>query len=186
MTPDTKAKLSPATVALHWIIGLVVIVLLAVGIYMAKNEVHALYPWHMSIGQLIFFFALAQVILRLKKGWPEPVQQYSRAERWLARAVHYLLLLGVLLMPIFGFTMAAMSGNGVFFFGVELVAPNPDPANPGEVIALNGSIAKLAHEAHEYLGFTLVVAVLLHIAGAAKHHRIDKDGTLRRMLGKRV
>ncbi len=39
---------------------------------------------------------------------------------------------------------------------------------------------------HEYTGKTLIAVISLHIAGALKHHLIDKDGTLRRMLGARV
>jgi cytochrome b561 len=37
---------------------------------------------------------------------------------------------------------------------------------------------------HEIAGWTIIVAISLHIAGAIKHHFIDKDNTLRRMLGK--
>jgi cytochrome b561 len=40
------------------------------------------------------------------------------------------------------------------------------------------------HETHEIAGWTIIVAISLHIAGAIKHHFIDKDNTLRRMLGK--
>lgn len=39
---------------------------------------------------------------------------------------------------------------------------------------------------HEYTGKSLIAVISLHIAGALKHHLIDKDGTLRRMLGARV
>ncbi|MED5488196.1 MAG: cytochrome b/b6 domain-containing protein, partial [Pseudomonadota bacterium] len=39
---------------------------------------------------------------------------------------------------------------------------------------------------HFYLGYTVIVALLLHIAGALKHHFVDKDGTLKRMLGKTI
>lgn len=186
MSSDTRSKLSRTTVLLHWIVGIAVMGALTVGVYMVRNKVGALYPWHMSLGQVIFVFVLAQVIWRLKNGWPEPVREYARAEQVLARTVHYVLLIGVLLMPVFGFLMAALGGNGVAFFGLELVARNPDPANLDKVIPLNGPIAGFAHTAHWVVGYSLIAAVLLHIAGALKHHLIDKDGTLRRMLGAKV
>lgn len=186
MQTDSRTKLSPTTLCLHWLVAVMVMGELTVGAYMANFEVYALYPWHKSFGQLIFLIVLLQVIHRLKNGWPTPVSEYSFAERILARGVHYLLLVGVLLMPVFGFLMSALGGTGVAFFGLQLVARNPDPINVTKVIPINGPVADAMHTAHGILGYLLILAVLLHIAGALKHHVIDKDGTLRRMLGAKV
>lgn len=186
MQIDSRTKLSTTTVFLHWLVALMVVGALTVGVYMVNLEVYALYPWHKSFGQLIFLIVLVQVIRRLKNGWPPAVSEYSMAERMLARGVHYLLLIGVLLMPVFGFLMSVLGGNGVAFFGLQLVARNPDPANVSKVVPLNGPLAELMHSAHGLLGYVLILAILLHIAGALKHHLIDKDGTLRRMLGTKV
>ena len=82
--------------------------------------------------------------------------------------------------------MSAMGGHGVALFGIELVARNPDPINPKEVIALNAGIAKFAHTFHGLGGNILIAGVVLHIVGAFKHHIMDKDGTLRRILGAEV
>lgn len=186
MNVDTKTKLSRTTIFLHWLLAIMVMVMLAVGVTMAEAEIYSLYPWHKSFGQLIFLIVLVQAVRRLKNGWPEPVSTYSHVERVLARSVHYLLLVGVLLMPVFGFLMSALGGNGVAFFGVQLVARNPDPADLSKVIPLNAPAAELMQGAHGILGYLLILAVLLHILGAFKHHLIDKDGTLRRMLGDKV
>lgn len=186
MNIDTKTKLSRTTIFLHWLLAIMVIIMLGVGVTMTEAEIYSLYPWHKSFGQLVFLIVLVQVIRRWKNGWPEPVSTYSLVERVLARGVHYLLLVGVLLMPVFGFLMSALGGNGVAFFGVQLVARNPDPANLSKVIPLNGPLADLLHTAHGVLGYLLILAVVLHILGALKHHLIDKDGTLRRMLGDKV
>jgi cytochrome b561 len=35
---------------------------------------------------------------------------------------------------------------------------------------------------HELLGFALLTLVTLHVVGALKHHLIDRDATLKRML----
>ena len=186
MNNDKKNQLSRTTVLLHWIVAIGVMGMLAIGVYMVKNQAYALYPWHKSFGQLIFIFATAQIIWRFKNGWPEPVREYLRIEQLLARTVHYLLLMGVLMMPVFGFLMSVFGGNGVDFFGLEVVARNLDPANLEKVIPINGAIAGITHTAHGLLGYLLIAAIALHIAGALKHHVIDKDGTLRRMLGKKV
>ena len=160
--------------------------LLATGIYMKENEVFALYPWHKSFGVLIATFIVLRVIWRIKAGWPSPVRNYTSIEKLLSKIVHYVLIIGTVLMPISGFIMSAMGGHGVDFFGMELVARNPDPADPKEVIALNGTLAGIGHNIHEFAGIAILVGIILHVVGALKHHIIDKDGTLRRMLGAEV
>lgn len=186
MTPDTREKLSPTTVFLHWVVGLTIIGLLAVGVYMAETETFALYPWHKSFGQLIFVFVLLRVIWRIHNGWPTPIREYLPIEQLLAKVVHYVLLIGTVLMPLSGFIMSAVGGNGVEFFGIEIVARNPDPADPKKVIAHSEAIAGLASAIHQWVGYTLIAALVLHVAGALKHHVVHKDGTLRRMQGQRV
>ena len=54
------------------------------------------------------------------------------------------------------------------------------------MIPINGPFAGTAHETHEIAGKVMFVAFLLHVVGALKHHFMDKDGTLKRMLGKRI
>lgn len=186
MKLDTHSQLSANTLALHWIVGVMMIVLLATGIYMEENEVFALYPWHKSFGVLIALFVVLRVIWRIKNGWLSHVSDYTSIEKLLSKVVHYVLIIGTVLMPISGFIMSALGGHGVDFFGMELVARNPDPADSQEVIALNGPLAGIAHNMHHYAGIAILVGVILHVIGAFKHHIIDKDGTLRRMLGARV
>lgn len=186
MKSDTPQKLSKTTVALHWIVGLSMIGLLAVGQTMEIFEIYALYPIHKALGFLIFFVILARVLWRFKNGWPTPVSEYQKHEQVLSKLVHWVLLLGTIFMPISGFLMSAVGGHGVDVFGLEIVARNPDPINAGKVLAHNADIAGAAHEVHDILGKVMMAAVVLHIAGALKHHIADKDGTLRRMLGKPV
>ena len=186
MQQDTQSQLSKKTVSLHWFIAIVFISLLATGIYMEQNEVYALYGIHKSIGVLIFAFAIYRIIWRLKNGWLSTVGSPFPTAHNLAIFVHYLLIIGTVLMPISGFIMSAAGGFGVSVFGLELVAFNPSPSNPQEALALNESLAFVGHVMHSLGGKVLIVAVLLHIAGALKHHLVDKDGTLQRMLGKEI
>lgn len=186
MKLDTPEKLSHNTLLLHWIVGLLMIGLLASGVYMTEAEVYALYPWHKSLGVLIALFVVLRVAWRVRNGWPKAVGDYSSIEKLLSKLVHYLLLLGTVLMPLSGFLMSAMGGHGVELFGLELVARNPDPQNPQEVVPLNGALAGVAHEVHFLAGYAIIAGVVLHVVGAYKHHLVDRDGTLRRMLGAEV
>lgn len=186
MHTDTQTKLSAKTVTLHWIVAVMMMTLLATGIYMEQNEAYALYPWHKSFGILIALFVILRVLWRYKTGWPPHVRDYTNWEKTLSKVVHYLLIIGTVIMPISGFMMSALGGHGVELFGLELVARNPNPANPQEVIPFNGTIAGIAHELHGLAAYVIIAGVILHIAGALKHHVIDKDGTLRRMLGANI
>ena len=186
MNLDTSTQFSRTTVFLHWIIAISIIGLMAVGIYMENTSNYSLYPWHKAIGFLIFFVILIRVIWRVKNGWPTPASNYSAFEHSLAKLVHWVLILGTLLMPISGFLMSSLGGHGVDVFGWEVVAFNPDPENPQKALAHNGQIAGFAHSVHYWLGNILIAAIALHILGALKHHIIDKDGTIKRMLGKSI
>ena len=186
MSADTQTKLSTTTVRLHWIVAIMMICLLAVGIYMAETKTYALYDWHKSFGVLIVVFVLWRIYWRMKNGWPTPVRDYPSHEKMLSKLSHWLLIIGTLLMPMSGFIMSAIGGHGVDFFGIELVARNPDPVDPTKVIPHNGPVAGTAHTMHNIGGYVIVAALVLHIIGALKHHISDKDGTLRRMMGDEV
>ena len=183
---DNQQQFSKLTVTLHWVVALGMIGLLSVGIFMAETETYFLYPIHKSIGVLLFFVILARVVWRVMNGWPKPVGDHQKWEHTLAKLIHWVLIIGTVLMPISGMLMSGAGGHGIAVFGVELLARNPDPANAQAVLALNITWAGIGHEVHEWLAYILVTSVVLHIAGALKHHVLDKDGTLRRMLGKAV
>ena len=89
-------------------------------------------------------------------------------------------------MPLSGVLMSGFGGHGLQFFGLELMASNPDPANPAKVLPVHGAIADAAHQLHGILGNVIIAALILHVLGACKHHFLDKDGTLKRMLGRKV
>ncbi len=181
---DTREQLSPTTIALHWIIALTIVCLLAVGFYMSMYEAYGLYALHKSIGICIFAVILVRVIWRIKNGWPVPVRDYPTWERRLARLTFWVLILGTLIMPISGFLFSGAGGFGVEVFGLTIAPANPDPIDPTKVIPYNEVVSDIGHEVHESVGYILTIALLLHISGALKHHLIDKDRTLLRMLGK--
>lgn len=183
---DSKVKLSGVSVALHWIVGVTMIVMVTVGVYMTDFEVYELYPIHKSVGMLIFIVILMRVIWRLKQGWPEAASEYKAWEQSLSRLVHWVLIIATVIMPISGMLMSGLGGYGLEIFGLELLAATPNPDEAGKMIPINGPFAGTAHETHEIAGKVMFVAFLLHVVGALKHHFMDKDGTLKRMLGKRI
>lgn len=179
---NTDLSLSKMTIILHWLVGLAIMAMMAVGWYMSENEIGSLYPIHKSVGIILFLFILYRAIRRVKRGWPQPVSQYTKYEIMLSKLVHWVLIIGTVLFPLSGMMMSGAGGHGLKVFGLELMASNYDMA--GKTLAINPTLAGIGHETHEILLPVMLVAIVLHIAGVWKHHLVDKDNTLKRMLGK--
>ena len=80
--------------------------------------------------------------------------------------------------------MSGPGGHGLAIFGLEVYPHNHDPLDPTSISPFNEAMAGIAHDTHEIFGKVFILAITLHIAGALKHHLMDKNGALRRMLGK--
>lgn len=181
---QNRAKpLSLTTRLLHWIVAFFMIGLIAVGIYMDEAKVYSLYPIHKSLGIIAFVFIMTRVVWRVMKGWPTPVSQYHKHEQILSKIIHWILIIGTVLMPLSGMMMSGAGGHGLSVFGLELLAANHAPNNPDQTIPLNPTLAGLGSKVHGIVGNVLIAAIVLHVVGAWKHHLVDKDNTLRRMLG---
>ncbi|AJQ96860.1 cytochrome b [Gynuella sunshinyii] len=180
---DHKDKLSHMTIFLHWIVALTMIALTAVGFYMTFNHSYGLYPYHKAIGVIILLFAVIRVVWRYRLGWPEPVREYPKIEHSVAHAAHWILILATVLMPISGMMGSGAGGHGISIFGLELV---PSNYQDDKAIPFNETVASIGHVLHTWLGYILAATIALHLLGAFKHHWVDKDLTLKRMLGKRA
>ncbi|MGB0466866.1 MAG: cytochrome b [Pontibacterium sp.] len=177
---NTYSKFSKLTVILHWLIAFAMIGSLAFGLYLEElprsPDKGALIGLHKSVGLLILLFALYRVIHRLRNPLPQPLTVSPHWQQKLATAVHFVLLAGTLLMPVSGIIMSVGGGYPVGLFGLELIA-----AGEGHELLSNAGKAM-----HGLGGKLLILAIVLHIAGALKHHFIDKDGILKRMLGTEI
>jgi cytochrome b561 len=186
MQKDTYNKLSTMTVLLHWFVGFGIIALMAVGIYMEETEAFALYPIHKSIGILMLGVILYRVIWRILNGWPKPVSNYKQIEKFMSATVHWVLILGTILFPLSGMIMSHAGGYGLAVFGYEVAAMNFDPTDTTKIMANNETVAQIANTVHSVLAKVMMLAIMLHIAGALKHHIFDMDGTFKRMKGNKI
>jgi cytochrome b561 len=190
---DSKQKLSTATVSLHWIVAVTIFGMWPLGYYMATTRTYSLWPLHQSTGTVLFVVILIRLLWRFKNGWPQPVSVYSRAERKLARIVHWTLVLALVVMPLSGLVSTWAGGYDTTVFGWQLHPDNPnhavlpaDAIHKLKVIPRNEALHDFLQKVHIVVAWILAGAILLHMTGALKHHLVDKDGTLRRMLGATV
>ncbi|WP_370979535.1 cytochrome b [Agaribacterium sp. ZY112] len=177
---DTHARFSHITISLHWLLALGMIVMLPFGIYIESleggPEKWGYIAQHKSFGVLILAFALLRFTWRMKNGFPKALTEAKAWEKPLASLTHWVLLLGTLFMPISGILMSIGGGHPVALFGWELIASGDK----------NETLGQLGHAVHGLGSKVLILFILLHIAGAFKHQFLDKDGTIMRMLGKKI
>ncbi len=173
----TKLEMS-----LHWIVGIGMIAALSIGLYMTQTRTMALFDIHKSVGMILFIFIVWRIVLRMRHGWPENVSTGAHWEHSLARLIHWVLILGTIIMPVSGMISTYMAGRGLDVFGFEILAANL--GDTGKAVAINESLEELGESVHEIVGKVLIGAIALHVVGALKHHVMDKDSTLLRMLGK--
>lgn len=176
MISDTSAY-HPISKMLHWLVALLVFGLLGVGLYMSDLELSPeklkLYGLHKAFGAVVLGLMVVRLIWRFiapPPALPDTMPHWQRKASHLAHFALYALLFA---MPISGWLMSSAAGFPVSFFG-WFTLPDLVPANP--------QMKELYNEAHEICANLLMLLIGLHIAAALKHHFVDKDGVLRRML----
>ena len=179
MLKNTAISYGLVSRANHWMSAFLFIGLIALGIYMHElpksPEKFELYDLHKSLG--IGLFMLMMLRLAWLKLSPNPEQlSKTKFEHILGHAAKGLLYLAMILMPISGWIMSTSGGHDVSFFNLFTL-----PVLIGE----NETIHEIAKGIHGLVGPLMILVVLLHIAGAMKHHFVYKDDTLKRMLGKK-
>ena len=175
---DSGDRFGGISIVNHWTMAILVVGMLAFGLYIEDlrwtEETRYLLQLHKSVGILVLVLAVWRILWRMYCGFPDAAGPMKAWESFLARAVHYALLVGVLIMSISGYVRSAAGGHPVDFFGLFSL--------PG--LSENKALSSAAAEVHEVAGTLLIVLIALHVLAAMEHHFIDRDGTLRRMIGK--
>ena len=176
---NTAESYGSVAIALHWLMAIIIITLIAVGFYMGGlpdgDDKWKIYGIHKATGLIVLCLASFRWYWVLTNPKPKPLENWSKLDTALSHATKWILMLMMLTMPIAGIIMSRASGNAIDFFGLFTI-----PAFAEK----NESLANLAHEAHEIGGIVIAIIIVLHILAALKHHFISKDSTLKRMLGK--
>ena len=118
-----------------------------------------------------------RVLWRFISPPPPTLASYSRMTRLGAKFGHAFLYLCLFAVMIAGYLISTAEGVGIpvfdWFEVPALVSGLPDQADNAGAI-------------HLYLAWVLVIFSGLHALAALKHHFIDRDVTLKRMLGRKA
>ncbi|MGR3759640.1 cytochrome b/b6 domain-containing protein [Roseobacteraceae bacterium NS-SX3] len=188
---NTFASYGSVAKTFHWLTALLIFTLFPLG-YFANQLAHhiespgfdgsqavieqasLLFSLHKTLGVTLFFVALARILWALTQRKPGLLHPDRKAEALAAETVHWLLYGSLVAVPLAGWIdHAATTGFAPIWwpFGQGLPFVPKSPA-----------VAEVFASLHWLLVWTLAGALVLHIAGALKHHVIDRDATLRRML----
>lgn len=164
-------------VSLHWLIALLIFATFPLGVYMHdlpfSPDKLRLYSYHKWIGVTIFMLAIIRLAWRATHRPPPLPASMPKWERYAAEGVHYLLYALLFLIPLSGWLMSSAKGFQTVWFGV---LPLPD------LVGKNKELGDLLQKVHELLNFSLLGLVLAHVGAALKHHFIQHDTILERML----
>ncbi|MCF8496441.1 MAG: cytochrome b/b6 domain-containing protein [Alphaproteobacteria bacterium] len=181
MYKDRPALYGAVAKSFHWIMTILVLLLLSAGFFMTRLEpgpdMLRIYGLHKSFGLLVLWLAVFRILWRLSHPPPEALEAHGPWERRLAKGTHILLYAAFFLMPLSGWLMSSAGGFPAGFFGLFQM-----PA----IIPKDRFIFDLLRETHEIVAFMLLALIGLHMAGAFKHHFLDRDATLQRMTSVRL
>lgn len=160
----------------HHSIGLLIIILLAVGLYMSdldKTDPNkmTLYTMHKTVGWLTLLLVLTRIFNRLMQkpafiALPQPIQLFAN----LGHAGLYILMI---VMPMSGWLMSSSAGYPVKLFGLDALQV-PD------LIEKNKALKELFKEVHEIAAWLLIALLVVHLF-AAIYHKTRHDGVWDRM-----
>ncbi|WP_409439715.1 cytochrome b [Psychromonas sp. GE-S-Ul-11] len=170
------AKYNGLSRAFHWLSAVLVIGLFAAGYWMVDlsyySEWYKTAPhWHKSVGLCFVAITTARLIWKLLSTAPEI--EGSTIEKKAATAAHILIYILLFTMFLSGYLISTADGRGIDVFDWFEVP------GLGSFVEDQEDYAGLVHE---YVAYTLIGLASLHVLAALKHHFINKDNTLKKML----
>lgn len=194
---NSTQKYSKPAIIMHGLTGLFIIIMFAIGWYMAdlpkdaaktasldlfdlgiytKQFAEAITPrtfyfnLHKSLGVTLLVLILLRVYIRFSKGYPAFPSTLKAWEVRVADIVHKALYVLMVAMPLSGVMMAINSKYGINWFGLHLISG-----------ADNAGMREIFKEVHETIGAILITLIVVHVAAAIKHKVVDKDEVMARM-----
>ena len=172
----SASRYSGVAMAFHWVLAVAIVISFSVGFYMSDLPFSMsrvkLYNWHKWAGVTILLLSALRLLWRLSHRPPVDLPMPA----WQARAAHLthgLLYVLFFAVPLVGWAYSSAAGFSIVWFGV---IPLPD------FVPKDKALSETLKLAHKLLAYGLAALVLAHLGAALKHHFIDRDGLLKRML----
>lgn len=162
---------------LHWIVAAAVLLMIPAGLIMTREGIprplqDTLFLFHKNTGVLLVPVILVRILYRLTHRPPPLPPSIPAWQRGAARLSHALLYILLVVMPVSGFIRVRAGG-----FPIELL----DRLGVGPWLGKSERVAEVAQTIHFVGALTLIAVLAVHIAAAAQHALIRRDGVWSRM-----
>lgn len=176
MFRNTPESFGAVAKALHWVVAALIFILLSVGFIMTAMDFSPakiqIYGLHKSFGILVLVAVVLRAAWRFGNPKVRDLETHMAWEKILAKIAHTLLYIAMFAMPMTGWLMSSAGDFPATFFGLFDLPP---------LVAKDEALFEVFRVAHTVIAFVIIVVVGLHVAGALKHHFVDRDRTLKRM-----
>ena len=173
---NSKTGYGLFTIVIHWLSALVVFGLFILGWWMVDLDYYSSWyqtapMWHVGVGVLLTVITIVRLIWRMTQ--PMPTKIGSKWEQTLASITH--LVFYVLIFTLFcaGYLLSTADGRGLEVFNWFVIP------SLGELFTKQESISG---DVHEIAAYVLIILAIVHALAALKHHFLNRDNTLSRML----
>ncbi len=163
---------------LHWLIALMIVSAFFLGLTMVDIPGFTptklkYFSWHKWLGVTVLALAAIRLLWRGANRPPAPLVSIPPWQHKVAEGVHYLLYFLMFAAPISGYLYGSAAGVPVVYLKLvtlpALIGPDPE-------------LKAILKTVHYVLVMTMAGVVVGHALAALKHHFIDRDITLKRML----
>lgn len=168
-------------IVLHWMIAALIIGQIIGGkIMMAMDPAPAkyeLFQLHKSFGLIILILSVLRLVWRLTHkppALPEGMKPFERLGAKLSHIGFYVLMIGI---PLAGWILVSASTRKI---STKIFKTVPWPDFPG--VARSEGFETLMKDVHEYMAYAAIALLVLHVGAALKHHFVNKDDVLSRIL----
>jgi cytochrome b561 len=175
---NTKSNYGLISILLHWIMAVLIIGLFLSGVVMVELDYYSKWYnavpwWHKSIGMCVLVLLVIRLIWLFNNIHPAPLASYKLWEIRAAKITHVSFYLLLIIISVSGYLISTAKSAKIDMFGwFEIEA----------MINFSKYQADIAGEFHEVAAYIMTFLFFLHICATFKHHFLDKDMTLIRML----
>jgi cytochrome b561 len=182
MTPLENREDRYGTIALllHWSMAVLVVGLAALGLYMVtlpdvgfNTKKVTLVLYHKEFGVLALVLLATRLAWRVTHILPRLVEHLPDWQKIAARFVHLSFYALLFALPMTGYFMSSAAGIPVSFFGLFML---PD------LVHRDNELFRQYIAIHKWLAYVLILFIFVHAGAALRHHFVNKDDTLRKML----
>lgn len=176
---NTDTSYGLIAMTLHWLVAVAIAGMFAFGLWMTELTLYDAWyrrapALHKSVGVVLFTIMVLRTAWRCYTPAPRFEPCIPANEARAARAAHFLLYLLPFLVMFSGYLISTADGRPVEVFGLFAI--------PATISGIDKQ-EDIAGAAHLILASALMALAALHALAALKHHFIDHDRTLLRMIG---